>query len=138
MSVADERKHFEGGRGPFGTDALSRICPQPMKEIKVTTTGDDWHYIYLDVRGTATKHDAEAMGGPLANVHVEDNDLLLDFDIYIAEGSASLSNKSYAVGKVADALPMYVGRVAIKNATPGSNGTIRFMAPYDPTALESK
>lgn len=137
MSESDRAKHLSGEIGSFGTQALSRMCPNPMKEIKVTTTSDAWHYIYLDVRGSATKHDEEVMGGPLANVHVEDYDLVIDWDIYIPEASANLSDKSYSVGKIADAIPWYISRIAIKNATPGSNGTIRFMAPYDPDVLEA-
>lgn len=137
MTAADRSKHVDGDRGSFGTEALRRICPQPMKEIKVTLTDNNWKYIYLDIRGAVTKHDSDVMGGPLANVHVEDNDLVIDWDIFIPEASASLSAKSYAKGKVADAIPWYVGRIAIKNAAAGSNGTLRFMAPYDPAKLEA-
>lgn len=119
-----------------GIAALARITPQPMKEV-VLTSSDAWQYFYLDrVLSAIEKTDLQLRGGPLAMMTVETNDVVMDFGL-LPEGSASLSTRVFAVGKVGDSIPMMVSRIAYKSAVAGSAGVIRFYAPYDPDYLES-
>lgn len=120
--------------GRFGTAGFERVAPQPMKEVKLTST-NSWQYFYLEPVLGASKSDTALRGGPLALLSVESNAVILDFSLH-PEGSASLSDRSVAVGDVG-AIPIFVARVAYKSAVAGAHGVIRFYAPYTDTALES-
>ncbi len=91
---------------------------------------------YLDAVLSGSKTDTQLRGGPLALLKVETNAVILDFGL-LPEGSASLSDRSFAAGEIATSVPVHVSRVAYKSAVAGSHGVIRFYAPYDPEYLES-
>jgi len=138
MTVEQRAFIAEGDPRGMGNSGIDRMVPQLNKEIALTST-NDWQYFYLSaytLGGVAkAKTDSQLRGGPLALIQVETNAIIIDWDGIIAEGSASLSSKSYPVGKVADSLPVFVIRIAYKSAVAGAHGVLRFMAPYDPVAL---
>lgn len=114
--------------------ALARIAPQPMKEVKLTST-NDWQYFYLEpVLSASNKTDPEVRGGPLAMMAVETNDVIMDFGLLL-EGSEGLSNRIFSVGEIGS-IPIFVARIAYKSAAADSAGVIRFYAPYDKDALQ--